>query len=341
MKSKFVRLGVTGAAVVALGIGGATLGAGAAHAATPVTYTSAGANAAAGWYAFSPDQVNFTHIESYIGSSGDSSLGSLPADPSLIGVAAGQSVPSNPTGGVGLALCDRKSGAAAQLGEVNLGNGTLDVVEALGTFGSTALNTGGDVCDNGLLGNAQGSTAIYLKVLLTGVKLDDTVQGGILYDLKDSYTYNHHHAGAGFATFYATDLTTTSTNYDIIDLPSYLGHGVLTDEADAGVVADTTSAEALTSSVPAPNNSATKSSAPNELVRFAHVKVNGNSVVTGGSETEGAFETPVNGAWSDYAVAATQDGQAGSPLYLVGSQFFDDNFYAAGGTGIITPTPAA
>lgn len=313
--------------------------AGTAHAAnSPVTYTSAGVNAAAGWYGFSPDEVDFTHIETYIGSSGDGSLGSLPADTGLVGLAAGATVTTNPAGGVGEALCDRDGngeGSAAQVGEVNLGNGTLDVVEALGTFGHTALNSSGDVCDNGLLGEATGSTAVVLKVLLTGVKADDTVQAGVLYDIKDAYSYNGHHAGAGDVTFYATDLDSNASNYDIISVPAHLGHGIITDEADAGVVADTASAPEIFEAVPAPNGGALESSAPNELVRFAHVKVNANSVVTGGHEVEGSFQS--NAAWSTYPVAATTDGTSGGQLYLDPSVFSADNFRVDGGTGIISP----
>jgi hypothetical protein len=318
-----------------------------AQAAPAVIYTDAGVNATAGWEAYSPDLVNFTHIESYIGSSGDSSWESLPVaaiTTSPLNTIASSTMPGNGkiagtnpiTGGVGIQLCDRSSGAAAQIGVVNVGGGLFDVVEALGTFGSHANNSSGDVCDNGLLGDAHnGSTAVLLKVLLTGVKANDTVQAGILYDLHDAYHFGPHHAGAGDVTFYATDLSnSTDSNYDILPVHTYLAGLIVTNEADAGVVADTATSVALGPPVPAPNGGPLESSAPNELVRFAHVKVNGNSTVTGGHEVEGAFQS--SAAWSVTPVAATTDGLPTGQIYLKPTAFAADNFAVEGGTGIVS-----
>lgn len=344
------RLAAVGAVGV-LALSGAVAATGQAHASQgPVTYTSTtanGGNAVAGWDAFAPGTFNLTHTESYIGSSGDSSWENLPVDSALAGASVGHVLGSTqqPEGGIGEALCDRNTGSngeAAQLGVVNVGGGSFDVVEALGIFGSHALNSSGDVCDNGILGAALGSTALIIKVLLTGVHANDTVQAGILYDSRENYTFGGHLKVKGDITWYATDLSNTAdTNSDSLGGAAYFPAGsqpLLTNEADEGVVSDSAGTVALTGvSVPAPNGNGLTSTAPNELVRFAHVKLSANSTVLGGHTVSGAGSFQASGVpWNVNPVASTSDGTATGILKLDPSQFAEDNFYVSGGIALVS-----
>lgn len=360
---------VTAGALIGVG-GNAMAGTG------PVTYTSTTlehGNSVAGWSAFSASEVNFTHIESYIGSSGDSSWENLPVVTGGSSWTVGKTFTDlspngniDPiTGGVGLQLCDRNVGGsgnlgeAAQIGVVNVGGGNFDVVEALGAFNpfslpNAALNSSGNVCDNGVLGSAPGSIALIVKVLLTGIRANDTVQAGILYDPHSHYTFGGRIVQKGYITFYATDLSNLGlTNQDFLgggvvfaqDVPCRNSNDVevtchfnplLTNEADAGVVSDTTLSPSISGTpVPAPNGGSLESAAPNELVRFAHTKASANSTVIGGHETAGAgafYNVP---AWTAYPVASTSDGTPAGMLKLDPQWFAADNFAVEGGLGLI------
>lgn len=333
----------------------------------PVTYTSTtleGGNSVAGWSAFSASEVNFTHIESYIGSSGDSSWENLPVvktttefgnpatwtvGKTMTGLSPlnTEGTPDPITGGVGLQLCDRNVGAlgeAAQLGIVNVGAGNFDVVEALGAFVGPALNSSGNMCDNGVLGGAPNSVALIVRVLLTGVRANDTVQAGILYDPHSRYTFSGRLVQKGYVTFYATDLSNpNNTNQDFMGGGNYFVprngldfHPLLTNEADAGVVSDTTLSPSVSGTpVPAPNGGSLEWNAPNELVRFAHTKASANSTVIGGHETAGAgafYNVP---AWTAYPVASTSDGTPAGMLKLDPQVFAADNFAVEGGLGLV------
>lgn len=338
-------------AVPALMAGAALVASSSAYASQgPVTYTSTtanGGNAVAGWDAFAPGTFNLTHTETYIGSSGDSSWENLPVDAALAGASVGHvlTTAQQPQGGIGEALCDRNTGSqgeAAQLGVVNTGGGLFDVVEALGEFGSHALNSSGDVCDNGILGAATGSHAFIIKVLLTGVHANDTVQAGILYDSRENYTFGGHLKVKGDITWYATDLSNSAdTNSDSLGGAAIFPPGsqpLLTNEADEGVVSDSAGTVALTGvSVPAPNGNGLTSSAPNELARFAHVKLSANSTVLGGHTVSGAGSFQASGVpWNVNPVASTSDGTATGILKLDPSQFAEDNFYVAGGIALVS-----
>ena len=366
------KIGFGLAAVVAAGT--LALGSTANAAVSPtVTYTSTtaeGGNSVAGYSAFSAGEVNFTHIESYIGSSGNSSCENLPVAANLAGMPVGTTftdvTPSavktttSITGGAGLQLCDRNVGGsgnlgeAAQLGVVNVGGGNFDVVEALGAFNpfsqtNAALNSSGNVCDNGVLGSAPGSVALIVKVLLTGIRANDTVQAGILYDPHSHYTFDGHIVQKGYITFYTTDLSNLGlTNQDFLGGGTVFAQDVtieghtchfnplLTNEADAGVVSDTTLSPSISGTqVPAPNGGSLEWNAPNELVRFAHTKASANSTVIGGHETAGVgafYNVP---AWTAYPVASTSDGTSTGMLKLDPQVFAADNFAVEGGIGLI------
>lgn len=355
------------AGAAALATGGALAASGTAYASVSpsVTYTSTtaqGGNSVAGYSAFSPSEVNFTHIESYIGSKGDSSWENLPVASGLAGKSVGDTfgpfiggstIPGqiDPIkGGVGLQLCDRNVGAlgeAAQLGLVNVGGGNFDVVEALGAFVGPALNSSGNMCDNGVLGSAPKSVALLVRVLLTGIRANDTVQAGILYDPNSHYTFKGNLVQKGYITFYATDLSNLGlTNQDFMgggvyfqpnkDGLGYPFHPLLTNEADAGVVSDTTLSPSISGTpVPAPNGGSLEWNAPNELVRFAHTKLSANSVVIGHGGVSGAGAFYNNSMWNAYPVASTSDGTPTGMLKLDPQNFAADNFAVEGGIGLI------
>lgn len=375
------RFAATAAGVVlAAGVGLASAGTAHASVSPTVTYTSTtleNGNSVAGYSAFSASEVNFTHIESYIGSSGDSSWENLPVVTPLAGKPVGTTMTGlsgNITtpgpgfdpirGGVGLQLCDRNVGGsgnlgeAAQLGLVNVGGGNFDVVEALGAFNpfsqvNAALNSSGNVCDNGVLGSAPGSFAIIVKVLLTGIRANDTVQAGILYDPHSHYTFSGHIVQKGYITFYATDLSNLGlTNQDFLGGGVFFAQDVpcgtrsapatchfnplLTNEADAGVVSDTTLSPSISGTpVPAPNGGSLEWNAPNELVRFAHTKASANSTVIGGHETAGVgafYNVP---AWTAFPVVSTSDGTPTGILKEDVQKFAADNFAVEGGLGLV------
>lgn len=341
-KSSLVGAVAVAAALAGAGLGFAHSGAGAA---TQITYTGAGANSTAGWSAFSPDLVRFSHIETYIGDAGDSSLENLPIASDIAFADPGDDITKLATegaiqGGAGIQLCDRNTGhdgAAAQLGLVQVKPGWFDLVEGLGFLGNdNALNSSGNVCDNGLIGEAKGSTPEHVVVLLTNVHVNDTVKVGILYDPFHPFWFDTQEFPAGTITFYGTDLSNlNNTNVDSTEASDWFANNrFFTNEADAGVVSDTVQSPALTNlAVPAPNFGVLLHKGTSELVRFAHVKVNANNAVNGQGEVQGAFQS--NKDWTTNPVAATTDGASTGLLYLDPSVFAADNFYVAGGLGLV------
>jgi hypothetical protein len=317
-KKKWLAAG--GAAVLA---GGLSLSATANAAVTPaVTYSNAGTNAVAGWFAHSLNQEAFTHGNSYIGSSGNSSLSSLPV-----------STPTDITGGAGLGFCDEASGQAAQVGVINIGGGKEDVVAATGTFGTVLQN--GDPCENGVV-NPTGKTDtagnFSFSILLAGVSVNDTVD----VDLQSNALVSFNGNPADSVAFEATDLAHPTETGSFVS-PAFTG--AVATEMDAGVIADTAMAPAITGTpVPASDAGTLARSAPNELVRFAHVKVSVNNNAPGGHESHGNRNAPLqaaNTAWDTSPVVATQDGTPTGALFLDVSNFGADNFYIAGGVGIV------
>jgi hypothetical protein len=342
-KSKLAISAVPVAAVLALGVQWGP----AAHASTSAvpTYTTAGVAAAAGWNVRS-SSVDFTHTQGRYGSAGNASWENLPVASSLASVTAGTNITSQVNGGaigggIGQELCDTSQGSpgyAAQEGIVQVASGQFDVIESIGYFGPTALNSNGDVCDNGLLGVAQGSHVVESKVLLTGVHANDTVDMNTLYNARTKYNvfYNGHNYAVtkGHITFSADDLVTGGIGFDDSIAGAFISSSFTTNEAAQGVVSDTAKAPALTNvAVPAPNGGILEHTAPSELIRVAHSAVAGNSTAVGGHEVQGSFFT--NSAWTATPVASTKDGTAGSALYLDPSAVAADNFYVAGGIGLV------
>lgn len=339
---------VAAAAGVALVAAAGLATAGSAHASQgPTIYTSTaanGGNSVAGWSAFQGGTFTLTHIEAYEGSSGHSEWENLPVDAALAGQPVGHklTLAEQPKGGIGLALCDRNTGGAgeaAQLGIVNVGGGLFDEVEGLGLFNSPALNSSGDVCDNGIIGAPTNhSTALVIKVLLTGIHANDTVQAGIGYNARQRFTFGGLVLAKGDIAFSATDLSNpTNTNVDFLGGVAILPHPFVTNEADVGVVSDTTATVPLTgTSVPAPNGGSLESVAPNELVRFAHVKLSANSTVVGGHTVSGAGAFEAAGVpWNVFPVASTSDGTPAGILKMVPQQFAADNFAVEGGIALV------
>lgn len=339
-----------------------------------VTYSNAGSNAVAGWFAFAGDSTTgyFTHLNSYLGSAGNSTIENLPV--STLKLLTNNPVPSDNfwtpqpnsgstintkiLGGFGLGLCDRQTDYGAQIGDVYVGNGLMDVVAATGIFDpSTQQN--GDACEGGLVnqgpgpfpGAANPGSLGSIVVLLQGIPVNDTIQ----VDMQSApYMWNNHPAHS--VSFAAIDLSRPSlSNAADLCLPNSRNPvpspsattpplngeqctftGARFNEADAGVITDTTPAPALNIAVPAPNTGGLESNGLDELVRFAHVKVSANGI--NGHMSHGNTESPLqNGPWTTYAVAATGDGLPNGPRYLVPSNFGADNFYVAGGLGLINP----
>lgn len=367
MKIRGIFAAVAVAAGIALAAGGT---AGAAVTSTP-SFTTAGVAAAAGWSVRSAN-VNFTHTQGRFGSAGNASWENLPEAPAgtwaaqavtgdviegvtvssagaqsvsgletLAGVSQRDRIPSGVLGGIGIELCDTVQGSpgyTAQMGIVRTGPNAFKVLEVVGEFGPVALNSNGDVCDNGLLGVAKGSLAVEVKVLLTGVTANDTVDMNLLYNERTRYSvfYNQRNINVarGHITFTTQDLNTGAIGEDTSISGSFLTQTFVTNEAAQGVVSDTTHAIPLSGvTVPAPNGGVLESSAPSELIRVAHSQVSGNSVAIGGHEVQGSFFT--NSAWTAQPVASTSDGLPGGILYLDPSQVAADNFYVAGGQGLV------
>lgn len=347
---RFQRLAAVAAATALIG-GGAAYGALSSNAAVnnPVRYTKSGAVTVAGWYAHSTDnQFNFTHVESYLGSDGGSSLENLPPTPALANSWDGENITSllqgidrNKiiTGGVGVGLCDSAGGEAAggdavQVGAVYVGNGLKDIVAVAGQFGPV-LNTqnfSNDRCQNGLLSTDPGATIVQGEVLLANVPVADTVQAGVLGDPFHTFFFGNQAFTAGHVVYYATDLVTNDNNNGHIG--GFVNGNLIANEADAGAVSNTQTSLALTNvSVPLPNFGAYHHQGVSELARWAHVAVNGNDNVTG-TETRGAFQS--SAAWTVAPVASTSDGLPGGILKLAPSTFGADNFYVGGGIGLVS-----
>lgn len=131
----------------AVALAGALALGGTAGAAPVVQYTSAGTNAVAGYFA-NADEVDFTHIDAYIGSDGAHTIAQLPVS-TVTGTISIK-------GGAGDALCNRTPGSApgdgyaAQIGDVYVGGGLMDVVYATGQFTGTPKNNS-NPCENGVV----------------------------------------------------------------------------------------------------------------------------------------------------------------------------------------------
>lgn len=345
-KAQLVFKKILFAAVPVAAVGALALG-GVASAATAPSFTTAGVAAAAGWSVRSAN-VDFTHTQGRFGSSGDSSWENLPIASALASATTGEPITSilnNPgslDGGIGAELCDTSQGApgyAAQEGIVRVGPNSFDVIGSVGWFGPTAHNSNGDVCDNGLLGVAPGSHVAESRVLLTGVTANDTVDLNVLYNAKTNYhvTDERNHTfqvTRGHITFTTEDLSTGGIGFDDSIAGAFISPNFVTNEAAQGVVADTTAAIPLTGvTIPASNAGSLVHSAPNELIRVSHSAVAGNSIAVGGSEVQGSFFT--NSAWNATPVASTRDGSPNSALYLDPSLVNEDNFYVAGGQGLV------
>lgn len=310
------------------------------------SYTTAGVAAAAGWNVRSSN-VDFTHTQGRFGSAGNASWENLPIATALANVPTGTDITESVNGGaigggIGMELCDTSQGApgyAAQMGIVRTGPDAFIVVASIGFFGPVALNSNGDVCDNGLLGVAKNSHVVESKVLLTGVTANDTVDMNLLYNARTNY-HVVGERGQGIAvtrghiTFTTQDLNTGAIGFDDSIAGSAMVPNFTTNEAAQGVVSDTTHAIPLTGvTVPAPNGGILESTAPSELIRVAHSQVSGNSIAIGGHTVHGSFFT--NSAWNAQPVASTSDGLPGGILYLDPSQVAADNFYVSGGIGLV------
>lgn len=310
------------------------------------SYTTAGVAAAAGWSVRSAN-VDFTHTQGRFGSAGNASWENLPIATGLSSAFAGEDITSAVTGGaigggIGAELCDTSQGApgyAAQEGIVRVGPNAFIVVGSVGLFGPVALNSNGDVCDNGLLGVAHGSHVSESKVLLTGITANDTVDLNVLYNARTNYHVTREDGHTfqvtrGHITFTTQDRMTGAIGFDDSIAGAFISPNFITNEAAQGVVADTTRAIPLSGvSVPAPNGGILESIAPSELIRVAHSAVSGNSIVIGGGEVQGSFFT--NSAWDAQPVASTSDGLPGGILYLDPSRVAADNFYVSGGIGLV------
>ncbi len=319
-------------------------GAARADVSTAPTYTTAGTAAAAGWSVRSAD-IDFTHTQGRYGSAGNSSWENLPVASGLAGLPAGTPITGQVNsgaigGGIGQELCDTTQGSpgyAAQEGIVQVASGSFSVIISVGYFGSTPLNSSGDVCDNGLLGVAKGSHVVVAKILLTGIKANDTVDLNTLYNARTNYTFNYGPDYAvlrGHVTFAAEDRSTGAIGIDTSIAAKAMVSNFTTNEAAQGVVSDTAKAIPLSGvSVPAPNGGALEGSAPSELIRVAHSAASGNSIAIGGHMVHGSFFT--NSAWTATPVVATADGTAGGALYLDPSDVAADNFYVSGGVGLV------
>jgi len=245
-------------------------------------------------------------------------------------------------GGIGAELCDTSQNApgyAAQEGIVRTGPDSFVVIGSVGWFGPVAHNNFGDVCANGLLGVAPGSHVVEAKVLLTGITANDTVDLNLLYNARTRYqVVDERHrtiqVTRGHITFTTADLMTGGIGFDDSIAGSFISPNFVTNESAQGVVSDTTHAIPLSGvTVPAPNGGSLENTAPSELIRVAHSAVSGNSVVIGGGEVRGSYFT--NTAWTASAVASTSDGLPGGILYLDPSRVAADNFYVAGGIGLV------
>lgn len=297
MRKSIKALVAGGAALAAI-----TAAAGTAHAASgPVSYTPAGAHSISGYYAHALNNgVNFTHITSYVGSNGTHTIEQLPVS-TLSPVAI--------KGAAGIALCNQQTGAAAQVGIVNDGDGTVSVVAATGGFQAPANND--DLCQGGIvnpLGTNSGGSSF--RVLKTGLPDDNTVSLDILYDNAHAFTYRGHRFSAGTIVFSATDLSAPGVSYTASVLEFH--HGLVFNEGDAGAVADTQASIPLTGTPPLADGDA------NLLERFAHVALNGNQV--NGPEVFGSIQNTA--AWTAFPVAS----KASNHVYLAPSVFKSDHF---------------
>ncbi|HEY1705564.1 MAG TPA: hypothetical protein VGG75_38250 [Trebonia sp.] len=129
-------------AVTALILGGAAASADASVG--PIQYTPTGADSISGYYAHAlNDSVDFTHITSYAGSDGSHTIEQLP-----VTSISGGKLTGVIGGAAGIGLCNQGTGAAAQVGLVYAGSGTVDVVYGTGNF---SAGNNGDLCQGGIV----------------------------------------------------------------------------------------------------------------------------------------------------------------------------------------------
>ena len=286
------------AAVPALVVGAGLAAGGSAHAANgPPQYTAKSATHAVSGYFASAFGAYFTHITTYIGSDGNS-ISQL--DPSA-------------ANGAGIGLCDQTTGEAVQVGQVlNPGLLTTNVDFGIHNLGPAVSNN--DPCQNGTTG--------ITGTLLFNVPVGNTVEVDILFDQR----HPHNGCHAGQVVFLAQDLS--AHNGVTKQSPCiWVPHGTVFTEGDAGVTADDTNVAPLPLQVIPQADTE-----PNMLVRFAHVKLNGNAP---DGEIKGSIQN--NGAWTTFPVGSTSNGlpTPGGSLLVAPGPFFDDHFLVkvGGATG--------
>lgn len=289
-----VRLGAAAPLVLAAAILATTP---ARAASGPPQYTAKSATTAVSGYFASAFGVYFTHVTSYIGSDGNSIAQLNPGA----------------TNGAGVGLCDQTTGEAAQAGDVLTSPTTVNVDYSTGVFGAPVSN--GNPCQNGDV-NPGGAS-----VLLANVPVGHTTEVDILFD------QHHPHNGcvAGQVKFLAMDISAhngVTRESPCVTLPP----GTVFNEGDAGVTADDTAVAPLPlQAVPQADTE------PNMLVRFAHVKLNGNSPH---GEVMGSIQN--NGAWTAFPVGSTVSGLTppGGSLLLAPGVFASDHFIVKVGGAI-------
>lgn len=300
------------AALLALG--------GVAHASVgPPSFTPAGANSVAGYYAHAlDDTINFTDLTSYVGSDGSHTLEQLP-----VSVISSSSGGSSIGGAAGIALCNQSTGKAAQLGVVNDGDGTVSVVYATGTFGAAVSN--GDKCQNGIVNPAGLKTGYaHFGVLAAAIPDNNTNSLRIEYDPRDNFSFGGHHFTAGTVVFAETNLGAPGVSH--VTSVNIHGYGVTFNEADAHVFADTQHVVPLPGTMPYPY--AGHNSDPGLLAGFSHTQWSGNSVVPGGTEVAGSFYS--SNVVTAFPVGAAKNGK----VYEGVTKFVNDGFLALVGAPV-------
>lgn len=306
---RHTKLAAAAAALALIGGGAAygTLAAGASPVTSVVKYDMKGTNSVSGWFA-NAQTVEFTHIHGYIGSDGQGTIGQFsPA-----------TIPGTIANGGGLGLCDQFNGRAAQLGDVYIGGGLMDVVYATGWFQPPVVNNA-DLCENGVVNPAELNDSQHsFGVLLANVPINDTIDADILFNGNHGFNGFGHHHNRGDVVFIVQDI---SANPGVeVQATSHMWSGTEFGEADAGVVQDSTLVNVLPLAVPEPDGNT------NLLIRFAHLMLNGNDDVTG-AEVHGSLQS--NADWTAYPVAADKNGgpaTAGNPVYLAPGVFRNDHF---------------
>jgi hypothetical protein len=251
-------------------------------------YTAKSAAAVAGYFANSID-VNFTHVQGREGGNGSD------GDIGLLGTGS--------TNGAGIGMCDGSTGVAAQLGDVNLGGGMMNVDYGVGAFAGPAKNNG-DLCQNGVV-NPGGAVS-----LLGDIPSSHTVDISILFDGRHAHNGCH----AGQVLFVAQDRSNPS---NLKESPCiWLPRGTVFTEIDTGVVADTT----LLS---------TPANVP--LVTFAHLLASAN-LNDGAGTVHGSFQTDAD--WTVWPVVSTSNGTPQGSVLLTEGPFASDHYHLFSGSPV-------